>query len=184
MVEVLRFQDHNQPTGLPPLTDTFDDWLARDHDVPAPVFLFVYPSHASTDPHRARWSVAWPVGGLTPAQMLAWRHVHADAYENEAGLETDPPRFVFAGAVTKTAGPGTVRAKRFLLGHLCLADRRKIESLAGETPVMPLDEARPDDLDGQGWIRDLLDRMVAAGIVSSEAREHAVQQASTGEWAW
>ncbi|KAI0634764.1 hypothetical protein C8Q77DRAFT_1156158 [Trametes polyzona] len=175
MVEVLRVQDHT--TFPPTLPGTTDDWLARDHDVDAPVFLFVYPSHASTDPRRARWSIAWPVGGRTLAQMTAWRHVHADAYENEAGLETDPPRYVYAGAITKTAGPGTVRAKRFLLATLGLRMRRKIEELAAETPLAVAD-GEEGDADGQGWIRELLRRMVVSGVISETAHARAIQQAS------
>ncbi|KAJ8473789.1 hypothetical protein ONZ51_g7663 [Trametes cubensis] len=104
-VEILGAKDQ---LSLALAGSTNDDWLARDHDVDAPVYLFVYPSHTSTDPHRSRWSIAWPVGGLTEASMTAWRHIHADAYDNEAGLETDPPRYVYGGAITKTAGPGTL----------------------------------------------------------------------------
>ncbi|KAH9887275.1 hypothetical protein C8Q73DRAFT_657105 [Cubamyces lactineus] len=161
---------------------TNDDWLARDYDVEAPVYLFVYPSHTSTDPRRSRWSITWPVGGLTKATMTAWRHIHADAYDNEAGLETDPPRYVYGGAITKTAGPGTLLAKRFLLATMSLPMRRKIEELAAETPVTLVEGAYPeDDLeDGQGWIKELLDRMVAFGAISSQARNHAIQQADAG----
>lgn len=177
MVEVLTF--HDRPTFS--LAGSTDDWLAHDHDVAAPVFLFAYPSHTSIDPHRSRWSIAWPVGGPTLAQMVAWRHVHADAYDNEAGLETDPPRYVYAGAITKTAGPGTVLAKRFLLDHLDLSMRKRIEELAAETPLSLLEgESSANDTDGQGWIKALLDRMVSSAIIPSTTRDRVVEQASSG----
>ncbi|KAI0674617.1 hypothetical protein C8Q78DRAFT_1015785 [Trametes maxima] len=174
MVKVLIAQDH-LTLSLP---GTSDDWLARDYDVDAPVYLFVYPSHTSTDPHRSRWSITWPVGGHVETQMVAWRHVHADVYENESGLETDPPRYVYGGAITKTAGPGTVLAKRFLLGVMSLAMRKRIEELAAETPLVPVAEWQPTDTDAQGWIRGLLERMVASAVISGATRERVIQQAS------
>ncbi|KAI0371358.1 hypothetical protein BV20DRAFT_200706 [Pilatotrama ljubarskyi] len=176
MVEVLRAQDQFH---LPKLTTTTDDWLARDHDIEVPVYLFVYPSHTTVDPHHARWSISWPVGGRSASEMVAWRHVHADAYDNEAGLETDPPRYVYGGAITKTAGPGTVLAKRFLLAVMSLAMRKRIEELAAETPLALMEESYPSDADGQAWIVNLLDRMVASELISSAARDHIIQQAST-----
>ncbi|KAI0360374.1 hypothetical protein OH77DRAFT_1418275 [Trametes cingulata] len=174
MVEVLRAQDQFHL----PLTSTTDDWLARDYDVDVPVYLFVYPSHTTVDPHHARWSIAWPVGGRTESEMVAWRHVHADAYDNEAGLETDPPRYVYGGAITKTAGPGTVLAKRFPLAVLNLAMRKRIEELAAETPLAPMVDLYPSDADGQAWIVNLLDKMVASKVISGATRDQVIQQAS------
>lgn len=183
MVEVLQVQDHlNAQT--PFSGTTTDDWLAHDHDVPAPVYLFAYPSHTSTDPHRSRWDIAWPVGGPTVSQMVAWRHIHLDSYENESGLETDPPRYVYGGAITKTAGPGTVLAKRFLLAVVDLPARQQIEALAAETPLERLDAADMDmhDAHAQGWIRELLDRMVQSAVISGATRDSAIEQASSGKW--
>ncbi|KAI0336643.1 hypothetical protein GY45DRAFT_1315231 [Cubamyces sp. BRFM 1775] len=175
-IEVLGAKDQ---LSLALAGSTNDDWLARDYDVDAPVYLFVYPSHASTDPHRSRWSIAWPVGGLTEASMTAWRHIHADAYDNEAGLETDPPRYVYGGAITKTAGPGTLMAKRFMLATMSLPMRRRIEELAAETPLTSIASYPEDDSeDGQGWIKELLNRMVASGVISSATRDHVIQDAS------
>ncbi|KAI8986623.1 hypothetical protein BD414DRAFT_486593 [Trametes punicea] len=172
-VEVLGVQDQFSL----PLTSTTDDWLARDYDVDAPVYLFVYPSHTSIDPHRSRWSIAWPVGGRTEAEMVAWRHIHADAYENETGLETDPPRYVYGGAITKTAGPGTMMAKRYLLATMSLAMRRKVEEIAAATPVVSVEGWEPSDEDGQTWIRNLLDRMVACAMIPEQRRASVVREA-------
>ncbi|KAL7283975.1 hypothetical protein ACG7TL_001247 [Trametes sanguinea] len=178
-VELLAIQDSDKLCL--PLTGTTDDWLACDHDVDSPVYLFVYPSHTSVDPHRSRWSIAWPVGGRTEAEMVAWRHVHADAYDNEAGLETDPPRYVYGGAITKTAGPGTMLAKRYLLERMSLPMRKKIEELAAETPLLCAEGWIPDDEDGQSWIQELLCRMVACGMISATTRDRVVQDASNGK---
>ncbi|KAI0719759.1 hypothetical protein C8T65DRAFT_562059, partial [Cerioporus squamosus] len=164
MVEVLRAHDL---LALSTSSTDPDDWLAHDYDVDSPVYLLVYPAHARVP---CRWGIAWPVGQGTstrPSPALtsaAWRHVQLESLADPLGAEVEM-HYGYYGALTKTAGPEFATARWFELGTMDLARRREIESLARMTPVL-------DEEDGWGcqdWVKDLLERMVAAGVVSAAA---------------
>ncbi|TFK89243.1 hypothetical protein K466DRAFT_645052 [Polyporus arcularius HHB13444] len=143
------------------------DWTYPDRDVPHPVHLLVYPpsspEHTWRDLH---WSVAWqPAPG-------AWRHVQVDTYD----VKTDPapqPRYVFWGTRTSSTDESTEKAAHLPLGTLDREQRRKIEALAWETPVM-----YPNgDWNCQNWVRGLFEKMVEAGLVEQQTVDKVVKQA-------
>ena len=79
----------------------------------------------------------------------------------------------YFGALTKTAGPELVAASRYRLGVTSLEHRREIERLARLVPVLDEEEGWTSE----DWVKDLLDRMVAAGVVPAVACHEAVLQA-------
>ncbi|RDX52453.1 hypothetical protein OH76DRAFT_1400238 [Lentinus brumalis] len=168
MVEVLRA--HDLPNLSSSSTDP-DDWLAHDYDVDSPVYLLVYPAHQRV---VCRWGIAWPVGGeATSTSTAAWRHVQLESLADPLGGEVEM-HYGYYGALTKTAGPEFATARWIALGTMNLAHRREIESLAKTTPVR-------EDEDGWGcedWVKDLLERMIAAGVVSATTCHDAVSRAS------
>ncbi|RPD75937.1 hypothetical protein L226DRAFT_392867 [Lentinus tigrinus ALCF2SS1-7] len=176
MVEVLRAPDL---LALSTSSADPDDWLAHDYDVDAPVYLLVYPAagHGQTGGHHlpARWAIAWPVGQhgvLTERNMTGWRHVQLEGLADPLGAEVEM-HYGYFGALTKTAGPELVTARRVKLGVTNLAHRREIERLARMVPVREEDEG----WSCQDWVKDLLERMVAAEIVSAAACHEAISQA-------
>ena len=200
MVEVLRTQDI-LPLASPSFDFDPDDWLARDADIERPVYLVVYPAtsnsgtsadhpHTHTSaPAPARWSIAWPMS-TGAASGAAWRHVQLEPYYDplEASLDA---QYAYFGAITKSAGPEIAAARGFALGTTRLAHRRAIERLARETPV-PLagaEEEKEEEQREEGtcqwgphdWVRDLLARMAAAGIVARSVCEEVVAKAARGE---
>lgn len=175
MVEVLRTQDilGLSSTGY---ADP-DDWLARDSDVECPIYLVVYPGPSHTDHAHERWSVAWPVSSAARG-TAAWRHVQLEAYDDPLASEFSA-QYAYFGAITKSVGPEIAAARGFALGPTRLVHRREVERLARETPVC----AEEEGWTCQDWVRDLLARMAAAGVVSTRACEDAVAKASGGECA-
>ena len=168
MVEVLRA--HDLLALSTSLTDP-DDWLAHDYDVDSPIYLIVYPAHARIP---ARWGLAWPVGQHPPrsSSTSTWRHVQLEGLADPLGAEVEM-HYGYFGALTKTAGPELVAASRYRLGVTSLEHRREIERLARLVPVLDEEEGWTSE----DWVKDLLDRMVAAGVVPAAACHEAVLQA-------
>ena len=169
MVEVMRAHDLLALSSMSS-TDP-DDWLARDYDVECPVYLFVHPAHGRTP---SRWSLAWPVGAgnVRTRKMTAWRHVQLESLADPLASEVEM-HYGYFGALTKTAGPELVAASRYRLGVTSLEHRREIERLARLVPVLDEEEGWTSE----DWVKDLLDRMVAAGVVPAAACREAVLQA-------
>ncbi|KAI0747122.1 hypothetical protein C8Q80DRAFT_1104953 [Daedaleopsis nitida] len=172
MVEVMRAHDLLALSS--PSTPDPDDWLAHDDDVECSIYLFVHPAHDRTP---TRWSVAWPVGILSLASpgMTAWRHVQLESLGDDLGAE-DETHYGYFGAITKSAGPDDGAARRYELGRTNLAHRRDIERLARTVPVLV-------EIEGwscQDWVKELLEKMVAADVVSASACNHAMSQAQNG----
>ena len=170
MVEVLRTHDF-LPLASPSFDFDPDDWLACDYDVDCPVYLFVHPAYGRTP---SRWSLAWPVGAgnVRTRKMTAWRHVQLESLADPLASEVEM-HYGYFGAITKTAGPEVVAARRYELGMTNLAQRREIERLAKMTPVL-------EEVEGwscQDWVEDLLQRMVATGLVSGVMCHDAIAQA-------
>ncbi|KAI0360324.1 hypothetical protein OH77DRAFT_1418213 [Trametes cingulata] len=144
-------------TSGPINLDSFPQYRDRDED--AEVFLAVYkPSLPTLTPRDLHWSLAWQIKGTA-----AWRQIHV---LQEKMIDGPPPqpRYVYWGALTKSAGPTDSVATKHSLGIFSLADRQKIEDLAWKTPVMI-----PDGTwNCQDWLLDLLRRVTAAGLVSQE----------------
>ncbi|KAH9849050.1 hypothetical protein C2E23DRAFT_407906 [Lenzites betulinus] len=156
------------PTGTP------DEWLGRDHDVETIVYLFVQRSPTS-NPRDSKWSIAWPVGGLTDHQMTAWRHIQLEVCPFLVDLE-EPARYDYHGPITKTGF--TLPVKRFMLVNTTLATRKRIERLACDTGAMlACSERAPQN--GQEWIKQLMDSMVAVGLMPASKRDRVVEEASS-----
>ncbi|KAH9887327.1 hypothetical protein C8Q73DRAFT_713588 [Cubamyces lactineus] len=109
--------------------DCWARYRGRDED--AEVFFAVYKSVVPTmTPRDLHWSLAWPISGTA-----AWRQIHV-VTENMSDGPPPQPRYVYRGAMTKSAGPVDSVATRQSVGVFSLADRLRIEGLARETPVM------------------------------------------------
>ncbi|KAI0765406.1 hypothetical protein C8Q74DRAFT_1288168 [Fomes fomentarius] len=147
------------------------DWTYPDKDVPHTLYLLVYaPSSPSDQSWRdLHWSIAWQ-----PAPD-AWRHIQVDTYD----VKTDPapqPRYVFWGTRTVSADEQAARAARLELGTFEREQRRKVEQLAWDTPVM-----YPNgDWNCQNWVRGLLVKMVEAGLMAQQTVDEVVKCAETG----
>lgn len=177
MVEVMRANDILAVSSMS--SSDPDDWLARDFDVECPVYLLVHPASftsSTASRSRCRWSVAWPVGAgsVNERKLTAWRHIQLEACADTFSAEGEM-HYGYFGAITKSAGPEVVAASRYELGKTNLANRREIERLARETPV--LDAEENDGWSCQDWVKDLIERMVAAGIVSAAICNGAVSRA-------
>lgn len=143
-----------------------DCWAQyRDRDEDAEVFLAVYkPVVPTMTPRDLHWSLAWPISGTA-----AWRQIHV-VTESMSDGPPPQPRYVYWGAMTKSAGPVDSVATRQSVGVFSLADRLRIEGLARDTPVMV-----PDGTwNCQDWLLDLLQRIVSAGLISQDKRDSLV----------
>ncbi|TBU54361.1 hypothetical protein BD310DRAFT_951480 [Dichomitus squalens] len=156
------------------------DWTFPDRDAPLPVYLLVQAPSSPTSSSLAgvgpaqtwrdlHWSLSWQ-----PAEG-AWRHVQVDMYD----VKTDPapqPRYVFWGARTTTADAAAEgSAARLELGTLARDERRRVEQMAWEVPVM-----YPNgEWNCQNWVRGLFERMVEAGLVKQERVDEVVKVAET-----
>ena len=181
------------------------DWQHPDRDAPRTLHLLVYPPSSPRSTHgRAQswrdlhWALAWqPAPSPSPDEpapadpanahdaidaAAAWRHVQLDTYD----VATDPapqPRYVYWGArTTSPEGPSPASeagggVKRLALATLAREQRRRVEELAWETPVL-----WPNGRwNCQDWLRALLARMVAEGLVAQENVDGVLTQAETGE---
>lgn len=142
---------------------SLDCWPAYlDRDENLEVFFAVYkPSLPPSSIRDLRWSICWKIQG-----HLSWRHIQAVQEQSLLGLPPQP-RYVYWGALTKSAGPADAAALRHSIGVYSLADRRRLEQLALEIPVM----APGGTWNCQDWLQDLLQRMVSAGLLSPEGWE-------------
>ena len=167
------------------------DWQHPDlNDAPHPVFLLVHPpppAQPRCSPRDLHWALAWQPrydsSASTPFGFTRgpWRRIELDTYD----VRTDPapqPRYVFWGARTASADPDPTHdagVARIPLVRLVCAQRRRVEELAWEVPVMV-----PDGVwNGQDWIRALLECMVVEGLVAREAVDVMLAQAEMGKHA-
>ncbi len=140
--------------------DCWDAYTDRDENLE--VFFSVYkPPLPSSSARDLRWALTWKI-----QSHLSWRHIQAVHEQSLTGLPPQP-RFVYWGAVTKSAGPADAAALRHSLGVYSLAERQRIEQLALEIPVMAPDAT----WNCQDWLQDLLRRMVSAGLLSPDGWE-------------
>ncbi|KAH9930476.1 uncharacterized protein BXZ73DRAFT_101849 [Epithele typhae] len=178
------------------------DWQHPDRDAPRTLYLLVHPptsllsTSASASPillhppplttpltqHppgatcTARKDKPDPdaAGDLSEASPDGpWRHIELDTYN----VKTDPspqPRYVFWGPRTLSSSHAP-RARPLALGVVAHRQRRALEALAWDTPVM-LPDGR---WDGQEWVRALLGAAVDAGIVERERVDAAFEAAET-----
>lgn len=146
-----------------PAPISLDYWPAySDRDENLEVFFAIYkPPLPSSSVRDLRWSICWKI-----QNHLSWRHIQAVQEQSLLGLPPQP-RYVYWGALTKSAGPADASALRHLMGVYSLADRRRLEQLALEIPVM----APGGTWNCQDWLQELLNRMVAAGLLSREGWE-------------
>lgn len=167
-----------QPRQISTSLEAPDEWLGHDYDVETPVYLLVYPSSSSYGfPASSPWSIAWPVGGATEQRMTAWRHLQVDACTYLVGDSDDPPCYGYQGPFTKTAGASS--ARRLFLLNATLDTRQAIEHLANRTcsgseygPAAAVQDGSKE------WVKEVLDSMVASGLVSRAKRDRVVQLAS------
>ena len=106
---------------------------------------------------------------------IDFRFVIVDTYD----VKTDPapqPRYVSWGTRTKSADDGTETAARLPLGMLDREQRRKIEALAWETPVMYPNGS----WNCQNWVRALFEKMVEAGLVAQQTVDEVVHCTESG----
>ncbi|KAI1788095.1 hypothetical protein LXA43DRAFT_669501 [Ganoderma leucocontextum] len=158
MLEVV----HPQDIPSPLTSSSPDDWLARDHDVDRPVYLVLHRPHASSDSEKYRWGITWTVGGFAQNEVPAWRFIQLETLGDpfETGGEQ---RYAYFGPITKTVAPGTMSARLYDLGTLSLAKRQVVEEVA-QTVAIPVD-AETDVSDPREWVKELLRRLVAAGVL-------------------
>ncbi len=155
-----------------PAPINLDCWPAfRDKDEDNEVFFAVYNSVLPRQtPRDLHWSLAWAIRGTDPA---AWRQIHVIEERVEAEAGTWDSRYVYWGPLTKTSGPTDDVAKRYSLGAFSFEWRKRIEDLAGLTPVMV-----PDGTwNCQDWLLDLFERMIGAGLVSDGKRDEVLAAA-------
>ncbi|PIL27792.1 hypothetical protein GSI_10945 [Ganoderma sinense ZZ0214-1] len=163
MLEVVHAQDIPSPltTGTSADTSSPDDWLARDHDVERPVYLILHRPHGAVhEPYR--WGLTWTVGGVASNEVPAWRFVQLETLGDPFD-DAEEQRYAYFGALTKTVPPGTLAARLFELGTLSLAKRQVLEELAKTVPVFV--DAETDVSDPREWVKELLRRLVAAGVL-------------------
>ena len=159
-------KDINSPAPI-----NLDCWPSfRDKDEPAEVVFAVYhPVLPQQTPRDLHWSLAWAVRDTDPA---AWRQIHV--VEEKLGPPRWDARYVYWGPLTKSSGPTDDVAKRYPLGVFSLAQRARIEELAGRTPVMV-----PDGTwNCQDWLLDLFERMIAAGLLAAERKDEVLVAAN------
>ncbi|KAI0315316.1 hypothetical protein OF83DRAFT_1035977, partial [Amylostereum chailletii] len=130
----------------PPPMDLGELIKFRDPERKLPVYLCVHPSESSIFGATSRdlhWSIGWHVADETPTHSKdkvrpAWRQIHTITHSREY----DPPpqpRLVFWGTITSFVGERTKSANKFELGIMSLQERRRIEELALQVPVMEPD---------------------------------------------
>lgn len=124
--------------------------------------------HTQQTPRDLHWSLAWAIRGTDPA---AWRQIHV--VEEKLRPPRWDARYVYWGPLTKSSGPTDDVATRYPLGVFSLAQRARIEELAGRTPVMV-----PDGTwNCQDWLLDLFARMIAVGLIGAEKRDEVLAAA-------
>ncbi|KAI0777387.1 hypothetical protein BD413DRAFT_177529 [Trametes elegans] len=170
---------HPQP-GSPAntLVGSADDWLARDYDVNTLVYVLAQPRSAYLPGPSGRtfWSICWPVGGQTEAEMTAWRHIRLELTSQLVDVDGRCMRYTYRGPITKTFDPEMRAAKRYSLGAMPLAIRKKIEQLAaGIRVVVP--NAGGDKNASRVWMQELLMRiaLLVSGGMTRSALDRIVQ---------
>lgn len=142
------------------------DWIHPDRADHAEVFFAVYrPALRRHTPRDLHWSLAWAIGNT-------WKQLHV-IEEKMADGPSPQPRYVYWGPLTKSSGPTDDVADRYFLGVFSQTQRKQIEELAAETPVMV-----PDGTwNCQDWLLDLFERMVDAGIINARTRDSVLKAA-------
>lgn len=153
--------------------------MAPDSDSKTHVYLLVFAS-PDADPRDWHWSISWQVG-LSGSDLKAWRHVHIQVH-NVVLATVAEARYIFWGAMTKAEGALTAGARKFSLGKMSLGMRQEIERMALGVPVMRMDRGARRAWNCQDWVKDLVGRIIAAGLVSQRTWEAAVADAYLRAW--
>ena len=175
---------HPQPgTPATTLVGSADDWLARDYDVDTPVYVLAQPLSAYLPGPSGRtfWSICWPVGGQTEAEMTAWRHLRLEPASQLVDVDGRCMRYAYRGPITKTFDPEMRAAKRYSLGAMPLASRKNIERLAASIRVV-VPNASGDKNASRVWTQELLMRIVlsCSGGMTRSALDRVAQLVEPG----
>ncbi|KAG6908437.1 hypothetical protein DXG01_004662 [Tephrocybe rancida] len=144
------------------------DHLYRDPDVPLPVRLIATRLSPSHNPRDTHWRIAWSVG-TNPVGIPVERQIHL--------MPTFAPgpygsnHLTNWGALTKITERYT---KAVTLTTLSLAERRRLEAIAGATPVRKPDGA----WNSQDWLVTVIETSVQQGLVTRQDFRAAIDEIS------
>ena len=129
------------------------DHLYPDPDVTVPVLLSIFPA-CSGDPRDNHWMLRWKV---SDGKELIIRHL-------QIVRETGYNHLTNWGPLTVTADDSTKSSPYLSLGELTLSQRRVLEGIARETPVM-----MPNgEWNCQNWVIDVLKEAVKQNLLDNE----------------
>lgn len=138
------------------------DHLYRDPDTSLPIRLIVVPAFSS-DPADNHWMVVWTVSEQDDLIIRQLQIVRETGYDHLTNW----------GAITVTADDRTRHAPKFSLGELTLSQRKSLEGVAQETPVM-----MPNgEWNCQHWVADVLEKAVEQDILVKEVVEKVLASA-------
>ncbi|KAI0315312.1 hypothetical protein OF83DRAFT_1132613 [Amylostereum chailletii] len=152
----------------------------RDPDKALSVYLCVHPAEGfaiNLTQRDLHWSIGWHImdeiqPGPQPMLRQVWRQIHVVTHNRDY----DPPpqpRLVFWGTITSIVGQRTTNAEHLELGIMTLQTRSQIEALALQVPVMA-----PDGTwNCQDFLKDLLQKMVEAGIIDKDKKDSVIEMA-------
>jgi hypothetical protein len=144
------------------------DHLFRDPDETVPVLLTIIPAHTG-NPRDNHWMLIWRVFNGEHLIIRRLHIVHEIGYNHLTNW----------GPLTVTAGDTTRNAPQLLLGELMLSQRRVLEGIAQETPVM----VPNGEWNCQNWVVDVLKEAVKQNLLDNRLVDKVLIRASTiGTW--
>ncbi|KAF8954777.1 hypothetical protein BDZ97DRAFT_1675867 [Flammula alnicola] len=144
------------------------DHIFKDADEPKDVSLqgvTLVPSGSARDNH---WMICWPVG---------WASGYAVQRRVHIVKELLVPHLTNWGPMTKSASSTTAQTRLLVLARgVTLAQRKKLEAIGSETPVLEPDGA----WNCQDWVITVLAAAEEEGLVAHEQWTKVVAEAQAG----
>ena len=145
------------------------DHLYPDLDYTLPVLLISIPAR-SGDPADNHWIVTWTISDDKEVIIRRLQIVQETGYNHLTNW----------GPLTVTAGDTTKSSPQFSLGKLSLSQRKVLEKIARETPVM-----MPNgEWNCQNWITDVLKEAVKQNVLDNGIVNEALIAARQVEESW